>query len=100
MGNNWIAAIIDDELKSIDLTRAIFIRDGLRGIPSEQKSSDWLIANFEDTFKMQKTRTITSVGVDENGPILLPEIINISNYDEDYLKRIVLNQCKKKSRTN
>ena len=95
LGHAWIAAIIDGNLKSIDLTRAIFIRDGFKGIPPEQKSTDWLIADFEDTFKMQKTRTISAVGYDEGKPISLPQIINGSNYDMASLREIVINQCEK-----
>lgn len=94
MGHAWNAAIIDGELKSIDLTRAIFIRDGFKGIPADQKSSDWLIANFEDTFDMQKTRTITGVGVDENGnSISLPFVMNKENFDKDMIIELILKHC-------
>ena len=95
LGHAWIAAIIDGELKSIDLTRAVFIRDGFKNIPTEQKSFDWLIADFEDTFKMQNTRTITSVGIDENGPIMLPEVINGNNFDSELLKNLVMERSSK-----
>lgn len=82
LGHAWIAAIIDGECKSIDLTRAIFIRDGFKGIPLDQKSEDWLIADFEDTFKMQNTRTITGIGLDENGEsIPTPYVINGTNFN-------------------
>lgn len=86
MGHAWIAAMVDGELKSVDLTRAIFIRDHFAGIPSNQKSSDWLISSFGDAFKMQNTRTVTSVGIDENGKdIPLPYVMNSQNFDEQII---------------
>ena len=67
-----------------------------KGIPKEQKNLDWLIADFEDTFNMQKTRTITGVGIDEKGKsIPLPQVINGDNYNEEELMSIILEQCKK-----
>ena len=96
LGHAWIAAIIDGKLKSIDLTRAIFIKDGNKGVLKGQRSSDWLIADFKDTFDMQKTRSITAVGMRDGKPIPLSETINVSNYDEELLKSIVIEQCKKR----
>lgn len=83
MGHAWISVIVDGNLKSVDLTRAIFIRDNFLGIPKEQTSEDWLISDFEKTFDMQKTRIITGVGIDELGKeILLPYQLNKENFDE------------------
>lgn len=99
LGHAWIATIIDGKLKSIDLTRALFVKDGFKGIPPEQRSSDWLIADFKDTFNMQKTRSINAVGIDEKGePIKLPQVINGDNYNEEKLMEYVINQCKKNKR--
>lgn len=102
MGHAWIAAVVDGELKSIDLTRAIFIKDGFRGIPQEQKSSDWLLADFEDTFKMQSTRKITGIGCkkepNENGEresFELPVAIDGTNFDKKMITDLVVEQCKK-----
>lgn len=102
MGHAWIAAIVDGELKSIDLTRALFIKDGFRGIPQEQKSSDWLLADFEDTFKMQSTRKITGIGCkkepNENGEresFELPVAIDGTNFDKKMITDLVIEQCKK-----
>ena len=97
MGHAWVAAIVDGRLKSIDLTRAIFIRDHFIGIPSEQKSSDWLISSFEDAFKMQHTRTVTGVGIDESGKeILLPFTMNANNFNEELIiNKIIENKDKK-----
>jgi len=78
MGHAWVAAKVGDEYKSIDLTRAVFIRDGFKGIPNEQTSEDWLYANFEDTFKMQPTRTITEI--DQK---IIPDTINGENYSKE-----------------
>ena len=78
------------------MTRALFVKDGYKGIPPEQRSSDWLIADFKDTFDMQKTRSINAVGIDETGePIKLPQVINGDNYDEKELIEYVINQFKK-----
>ena len=93
MGHAWVAAIVDGKLKSIDLTRAIFIRDNFAGIPKEQKSSDWLISTFEDSFKMQSTRTLTGVGIDENGEELsLPSVMNSDNFDEKLIIDLILDE--------
>ena len=95
----WNAVILDGKLKSIDLTRALFIRDGYKGIPENQKSSDWLIADFKDTFKMQKTRTITGVGTDEKGESKkLDEIIDGSNYNKDKLRELVMQEIHNKTK--
>ena len=99
MGHAWVAAIVDGKLKSIDLTRAIFIRDHFVGIPADQKSSDWLISTFEDGFKMQSTRTITGVGVDEQGNELsLPSVMNGNNFDEKEIIDLILTDKTKATR--
>lgn len=90
LGHAWVAAIIDNECKSIDLTRAVFIRDGFIGIPSDQKSEDWLIADFEDTFKMQNSRTITGVGIDDDGEsIPTPYVMDGTNFNSDELLQLI-----------
>ena len=89
-GHSWIAAIVNGELKAIDLTRAIFIRDNFVGIPKEQKSSDWLISTFEDEFMMQSTRTITGVGIDEEeNELPLPYTMNGNNFDKNTIIALV-----------
>ena len=91
LNHSWVGAIIDGKLKSIDLTRAIFIRDKAKNIPKEQKSSDWLLSDFEDIFMMQKTRTITSIGTE-----VLKEPMDSSNYDVNLIKELIEKQCSKK----
>ncbi len=80
----WVAAKIDGEWKSIDVVRAIFIRDGYKGIPSNQKASDWLINDFDTCFKMQPTRKIKSI-VKNGETIKLPTELSIDNFDLAYL---------------
>ena len=70
-----------------DLTRAVFIRDGFLGIPSEQKCEDWLYSDLKDIFEMQKTRSITKIDGKE-----LPHVINGQNYDEVSFKRMMEGQ--------
>lgn len=97
LGHAWIAAIVDGRLVSIDLTRAIFIRDKFKGIPKEQNSSDWLISSFEDSFRMQPKRMITAVDIDENGDKkLLPYALNSENFDETIITNLLLEDQRKK----
>ncbi len=96
-GHAWIAAMVDGQLKSIDLTRAIFVRDHYIGIPEDQKSSDWLIADFEDTFVMQPTRKITGVGMDESGnSIPLPYAMTGENFNKELIISLLTEQKEKK----
>ena len=91
----WVAAKINGAYKSIDLTRAIFARDGGKAIPNNQSSKDWLIADFADTFRMQPSRTITTIGVDESGnPIQTPHVIDKDNFDMAYLNTIIHERIK------
>lgn len=73
----WVIIKDGEKYKSIDLTRAVCIRDGFLGIPPEQTTEDWLYSDLEDIFKMQETRSITKI--DKKG---LPYVINGQNYDE------------------
>lgn len=61
LGHAWVIVKDGDQYKSIDLTRAVFIRDGFKGIPKEQTSIDWLYTDLDKMFAMQKTRTITEI---------------------------------------
>lgn len=84
MNHAWIIVKGDNNYKSIDLTRAIFIRDGFLGIPKEQASQDWLFCDIDKMFDMQETRTIVKID-----GIELPNIITSENYNEnDFLKVI------------
>lgn len=77
LGHAWIIVKDGEKYKSIDLTRAVFIRDGFLGIPPEQTSEDWLYGDLKDIFNMQDTRSITKI--DKK---VLPHVINGQNYDE------------------
>lgn len=77
LGHAWVIIKDGEKYKSIDLTRAVFIRDGFLGIPPEQTTEDWLYSDLEDIFKMQETRSITKI--DKKG---LPYVINGQNYNE------------------
>lgn len=87
LGHAWVIIKIGDEYKSIDLTRAVFIRDGFLGIPKEQTSEDWIYSNLEDIFKMQETRSIIKIDGKE-----LPNAINGQNYYEATFKKIMEGQ--------
>ena len=80
----WIIVKNGEQYKSIDLTRAVFIRDGGIGIPEGQTSEAWLYSDLEDMFKMQQTRSITKIDGNE-----LPNAINGQNFDEDAFIRIM-----------
>lgn len=84
LGHAWVIIKVGDEYKSIDLTRAVFIRDGFLGIPKEQTSQDWIYTNLEDIFKMQETRSIIKIDGKE-----LPNAINGQNYHEATFKKIM-----------
>lgn len=96
LGHAWNAVLVDGRLKSIDLTRAAFIRDKWKGIPSEQKSSDWLLADFPDTFKWQATRSINAAGMDENHKsIPLGYTVKGNNFNEENLTDLVIKYSKR-----
>lgn len=84
LDHSWIAAKINGSYKSIDLTRAIFIRDKFKGIPDNQTANMWLLCDFDTAFEMQPTRTITGIGLDNEGKInSLPFTINKENFNEE-----------------
>ena len=86
----WVAAKIDGKWKSIDVVRAVFIRDKYKGIPSDQKASDWLINDFEKCFEMQPTRKIKSI-VKNGETVYLPSELSTNNFEQsifiDFLER-------------
>ena len=92
LGHAWVV-IKDDEgqYKSIDLTRAVFIRDGFKGIPENQTSQDWLYHDVGEGFKMQATRSITKIDGQE-----LPIAINGENYNPDEFAKLVQEISRKK----
>ena len=77
LGHAWVIVNSEDGYKSIDLTRAVFIRDGFLGIPEEQTSQDWLYTDMRRMFEMQGARTITKI---DN--IALPSSITSDNFNE------------------
>ena len=77
LGHAWVVVKVGNELKSIDLTRAVFIRDGFKGIPENQTSKDWLYTDLDKMFAMQKTRSINEIDGRE-----LANAISCQNYDE------------------
>jgi len=84
LGHAWVIACVDGKYKSIDLTRAVFIRDGFKGIPKEQTSDDWLYGDVSKIFDMQKSRSISEVDGQE-----LSEIINGQNYSDEMFAKII-----------
>lgn len=87
----WILAKINGNYQSIDLTRAVFIRDGFKGIPQEQKSEDWLYHDLGKMFRMQKTRSISAI----NG-MTLKNIIDASNYTPELFSYLMTEILTKK----
>ena len=92
LNHEWIIAQINGELKSIDLTRAVFIRDGFKGIPKDQTMDEWLFCSLKHSLEMQTTRTISEIG-DEK----LKTVIDSNNYDEEEFKKL-LQEFDEKSR--
>ena len=76
-GHAWVIVRDGERYKSIDLTRAVFIRDGSLETPQGQTSEDWLYSDLKDIFKMQNARTITKIDRKE-----LPNAITAQNFDE------------------
>ena len=94
LGHAWIIVKGDQDYKSIDLTRAVFIRDEFLGIPKEQTSQDWLYTDIDKMFEMQATRTITKIDNVELSKVITPE-----NYNEgEFLEVINANQDKTTSK--
>lgn len=81
----WVAAKVDGNWKSIDLVRAVFIRDHYLGIPENQIPEDWLLNDFDVCFEMQPSRTISSVSYGDKVEIL-PEVLNIDNFNKDFFE--------------
>lgn len=80
----WVIIKDGDEYKSIDLTRAVFIRDGFKGIPKDQTSQDWLYHDVDKGFEMQPTRSITKIDGHE-----LPIRINGNSYTPEFFEKII-----------
>lgn len=61
LGHAWnLIRTNDGEIKSIDLTREVFIRDNYAHVPEEQKGK-WILTDLKDMFDMQETRQIHSI---------------------------------------
>ena len=91
LGHSWLAVSVNKKYKSVDLTRAVFIRDGFLGIPKDQTSKDWLIRDFKDTFDMQETRKITGIVNDENELVELQVPIDKNNFNQEELEKLLTN---------
>lgn len=87
--HEWICVKVNGIYKSVDLTRAIFIRDGFKNIPNDQKAEDWLLCDFKEIFKMQKTRIITEIDGRK-----LDTVINSNNYNEEEFINIINQKCR------
>lgn len=81
----WIIVKSEQGYKSIDLTRAVAIRDGVLGIPPEQTSQNWIYSDIDTMFDMQSTRTITKIDGEK-----LPNAITYENYDEHKFNTIIM----------
>ena len=96
LGHAWVVIKGDEgQYKSIDLTRAVFIRDGFKGIPENQTSQDWLYHDVGESFEMQATRSITKIDGQK-----LPVAINGENYNPDEFAKIVQEISRKKEEFN
>lgn len=84
LGHAWVIVCVDGNYKSIDLTRAVFIRDGFKGIPKTQTSQDWLYTDVSKIFEMQSTRSI-----DEIDHTKLNEVINGQNYSDEKFSLLI-----------
>lgn len=84
LGHAWVIVNSESGYKSVDLTRAVFIRDGFLGIPAEQTSQDWLYTDMKRMFEMQGTRSITKI---DN--IALPSSITPDNFNEQDFKDLM-----------
>lgn len=88
-GHAWVIVRDGERYKSIDLTRAVFIRDGSLETPQGQTSEDWLYSDLKDIFKMQNARTITKIDGKE-----LPNAITAQNFDEATFIKMMQEQIK------
>lgn len=84
LNHAWVIIKDGTEFKSIDLTRAVFIRDGFKGIPKDQTSQDWLYHDVDKGFEMQPTRSITKIDGHE-----LPIKINGNNYTPEFFGKVM-----------
>lgn len=57
----WNAVRVNGEIKYIDTTREVFIRDGYGNVP-EQEAGKWILCNAQDMFKMQPGRRMYEIG--------------------------------------
>ena len=90
LGHAWVIVNADGKIKSIDLTRAVFIRDGFKGIPSNQTSKDWLYTDLDKMFAMQEKRCINEI---DGKSLEVP--IDGQNYDENNFLELLKEQNKK-----
>ena len=73
-GHAWNMVRLDGEIRFIDVTREVFIRDGYGNIP-EWQASQWILCTPEKMFSMQRGRRITEIGDRK-----LEEEITMENY--------------------
>lgn len=62
----WNLVNINGKIRHLDLTNAIFIRDGYGDNPTNARSQDWFMATTEQIYAMQPCRRIERIG--ENKP--------------------------------
>lgn len=72
----WNVVRVNGEIKYIDTTREVFIRDGYGNIPKQEKGK-WILCNAQDMFKMQPGRRIYEIGETK-----LEEEITAENYEQ------------------
>ena len=72
----WNVVRINGEIKYIDTTREVFIRDGYGNIPNQEKGK-WILCSAQDMFKMQPGRRIYEIGETK-----LEEEITSENFEQ------------------
>lgn len=84
LDHSWILVKTEEGYRSVDLTRALFIKDSFRGIPKEQTAEEWLYTDLRKMFELQPTRQI--IEIDD---VRLQERITAENYTPELFESIM-----------
>lgn len=84
----WNLVEVNGQARHLDLTNAIFIRDGYGENPTNAIPENWFMATTKEIFKMQSCRKIEKIGEDRpKQEIIAENFIEYEQFINDSIKR-------------
>lgn len=84
----WNLVEVNGQARHLDLTNAIFIRDGYGENPTNAIPENWFMATTKEIFKMQSCRKIQKIGEDRpKQEITIQNFIEYEQFINDSIKR-------------